>query len=60
MQYTVLNVTRRKKVINLPSRKGALHLPPRGRALLTEEEFNSTDVQALIRIGILRVIGGES
>ena len=60
MQYTVLNVTRRQKVINLPSRKEGVYLPPRGRALLTEEEFKSPDVQALMRYGILRVIGGES
>lgn len=59
MQYTVLNVTRRQKVVNLPSRKNALYLPPRGRVLLTEEDFKSVDVQALLRQGILRQIGGE-
>jgi len=59
MQYTVQNVTRRQKVLNLPSRKDALYLPPRGKALLTEEEFKSTDVQALVRQGFLRLIGGE-
>jgi hypothetical protein len=53
--YTVMNPKRQQRVINLPTR--TLYLPGRGRAVLTEAEFNCTEVQALLREGFLKVEG---
>jgi len=46
--------------VNLPDpEKGRLlktvYLEPRGRLLLSEEEYNSLDIQAKIRAGVLRL-----
>ena len=53
MSHTVRNMKRRQRVINLPGRGGALYLGPMGRALLTDDQFNSEEVQQLIRGGFL-------
>lgn len=53
--YTVMNPKRRQRVINLPNK--TLYLDGRGRAVLTEAEFNSVEVQALLREGYLKVVG---
>jgi len=56
---TVKNVKRRPRVMDLAGRKSALHLPGRAKAVLTEKEFQSPDVQRLIRGGYLKEIGGK-
>jgi len=57
---TVMNVSKNTKTINLNGKKSSLYLPRRAKAQLTEQEFGSPDVQALIRNGYLRVLGGDS
>jgi len=57
--HTIKNVSRNTKTINLSGRKGSLHLPRRGKAALTKQEFESSDVQVLLRGGYLVEIGGE-
>ena len=52
----IRNTKRRQRVINLPTK--TLYLAPRGLADLTEEEFDSIDVQNMIKRGYLRVVGG--
>ena len=58
MTYKIKNRTRQVIVVNLPDDNGelkkALYLPPRGEAVITEDDFNSPDVQAKIRQGVLR------
>lgn len=57
---TVMNVSRNSKTINLEGQKDGLHLPRRAKVALTEKQFMSQDVQALVRRGYLRVLGGDS
>jgi len=55
--HTIKNKKRHQRTINLPNK--SLYLGPRGKAVLTDEEFKSQEVQALIRRGYLAEVGGE-
>ena len=60
VMYQVVNTRRYEVTVNLPDpEKGRLlktvYLEPRGRLLLSEEEYNSLDIQAKIRAGVLRL-----
>lgn len=56
---TVMNVTRNTLTINLDGEKEGLHLPRRAKAVLTDKQYKSTHVQALVGDGYLRVLGGD-
>lgn len=59
--YQVVNTRRYEVTVNLPDPdeknrlRKTVYLEPRGRILLSEDEYNSLDVQAKIRAGVLRL-----
>lgn len=62
MTYTVKNVSRLVRNICLPGPEGkpdSRYLQPRETLTLTEEQFKSPRVQAMLRQGILRLVKAE-
>ena len=56
--YTVKNKTRDMVVVNVKNESGkwvGLYIPKRGRIALTEDQWNSPDVQAKVRQGVLKL-----
>jgi len=56
----VKNIKREPRVVNLVGHTNAIYIPPRGKVALTETEFNSVEIKALIREGYLRETGGSN